>query len=118
MKNVEDLLIYKQYIELIYYTEMILDKYPKSERFAIVTAIKNNTYDGMRSLLSAYKEYQKEKKYHYLNQLDTTLKMLKVMIRVSYKRKYINVKNYTAWSKKITNIGNLLGGWMKSCQRQ
>ncbi len=56
-KILDDLMIYKQYTELIYYTEMITDKFPKH-------------------------------------------------------------KNYTAWSKKITNIGNLLGGWIKSCQKR
>ena len=40
------------------------------------------------------------------------------MIRVSYKKKYINAKNYAAWGKKLANIGNLLGGWMKSCLKQ
>lgn len=118
MKNVEDLLIYKQYMELIYYTEFILSKFPKSERYSLTTDIKNTTYDGMRDLLFAFKEYQKENKYSYLNQLDTNLKMIKVLVRVSYKQKYINSKNYTAWSKKIANIENLLGGWMKSCQKQ
>lgn len=118
MDRVEDLTIYKQYLELIYYTEMILEKYPKCERFAIVTTIKNNTYEGMKYVLNAFKEYTKEEKLKNLNRLDTNLKMLKVLIRVSYKRKYISSKNYAAWSKKIANLGNLLGGWMKSCRKQ
>lgn len=117
MTQVEDLTIYKQYLELIFYTESILEKYPKCERFAIVTTIKNTTYEGMKEILSAFKVYTKEEKLHELNILDTDLKMLKVMIRLSYKRKYISSKNYGAWSKKIANIGNLLGGWMKSCQK-
>ena len=53
-----------------------------------------------------------------LKLLDVDLKVLKVLVRVSYKNKYINIKNYTAWSKKITNIGNLLGGWINSCLKQ
>lgn len=40
-KTVEDLVLYKQYIELIYYTESILMKYPKCERFALASTIKN-----------------------------------------------------------------------------
>lgn len=115
---VEDLTIYKQYLELIFYTEKIVEKYPKCERGALVCTIKNTTYEGIKKIILAYKEFNKQVKYSYLNQLDADLKMLKVFIRVSYKRKYINSKNYTAWSKKITNIGNLLGGWMKSCQKQ
>ena len=98
-KTVEDLVIYKQFIELIYYTESILMKFPKSERFALASTIKNTTYEGMRYVLNAFKEYSKEQKISNLNQLDTCLKMIKVMIRVSYKKKYINAKNYAAWGK-------------------
>lgn len=118
MNKETDLMIYKQYMELIYYTEMILKKYPKSERNAIVSNIKNNVYDGMKCILCSYKMYNKNDKLRYLNNLDINLKMLKVLIRVSHKNKYINTNNYNAWSKKITNIGNLLGGWIKSCVKQ
>ena len=116
MNGVEDLIIYKQYLELIYYMEKILMKYPKCERFALVTNIKNNTYAGMKYIILAYKAFKRDEKFNYLNKLDVNLKMLKVFIRISYKQKYINVKNYAAWSRKIANIGNLLGGWMKNVQ--
>lgn len=117
-KTVEDLMIYKQFIELIYYTEMITEKYPKNEKLALVTTIKNITYDGIKKVISAYKQFQKREKIQILNELDSDLKFLKVLIRVSYKRKYISSKNYTAWAKKITNISNLLGGWIKACQNR
>ena len=69
----------------------------------------------MRKTILANKEFNKIKRIIILNEIDVELKMLKVMIRVSYRKKYINSKNYSAWSKKIYNIGNLLGGWIKSC---
>ena len=116
--NVEELKIYKQYVELIYYTENILMKFPKSERFALCTQIKNATYDGMRSILVSYKEYDRKNKVTALNELDINLKMLKVIIRVSHRKKYINSGNYAAWVKKITNITNLMAGWMSSCAKQ
>ena len=115
VKNYEDLMIYKQYVELIYYTLTILLKYPKSERFSLAQDIKNVTYDGLRKIIYAQKEYDKKIRLKNLNQLDADLKILKVLIRVSHKKKYISPKNYTAWSKKITNIANLNGGWIKSC---
>lgn len=118
MKEVEELKIYKQYIELIYYTEMITEKFPKKEKPSIVTNIKNNTYQGMKNIISAYKYFDKKDKLTFLNELDINLKMLKVFIRLSYKRKYINGKNYEAWSKKLNNIGNMLGGWIISCLKQ
>ena len=118
MNELEGLMIYKQYLELIYYTENIVIKYPKVEKLSLVSNIKNTTYSGMKKIIEAQKEYNKSNRIKILNNLDTELKMLKVLIRVSYKRKYINSKNYFAWSKKITNIGNLLGSWIKSCVRQ
>lgn len=118
MNDLERLMIYKQFLELIYYTENIVLKYPKIEKLSLVTSIKNQTYLGMRKVIMAYKEYNKEKRVLILRDLDVDLKMIKVFVRLSYKKKYINRNNYYAWSKKITNITNMLGGWIKSCVRQ
>lgn len=116
--NVEELVIYKQFMELIYYTEMITEKFPKVEKYSLVPEIKKVTYSGIYNVISAYKLYEKKDKLKELNSLDINLKMLKVLIRLSHKRKYISHKNYEAWSKKINNIGNLLGGWIISCVKQ
>ena len=116
--NVEDLLIYKQYIELINYTHSILLKFPKSERFSLVEDIKVYTYSGLELIIHSYKSYKKEDKLKYLTELDVKLKLIKVFVRIAYKNKYISPKNYSAWSKKIANICNLMGGWIKSCQKQ
>ena len=116
MNDVEGLMIYKQYMELIYYMENIVLKYPKCEKLSLVSNIKNNTYLGMKKIIMANKEFNKGKRINILNDLDTDMKILKVLIRLSYKNKYINGNNYRAWSKKISNIGNLLGGWIKSCR--
>ena len=43
-KSTSNLLIYQKYLELIYYTNDILKKYPKSERFSLVKEIKNTLY--------------------------------------------------------------------------
>ena len=109
-------MIYKQYMELIYYMENIVLKYPKCEKLSLVSNIKNNTYLGMKKIIMANKEFNKGKRINILNDLDTDMKVLKVLIRLSYKKKYINGNNYRAWSKKISNIGNLLGGWIKLCR--
>ena len=116
--NIEELKIYKQYVELIYYTENIIMKFPKSERFALSTQIKNATYEGLRRVIECYKAYERKEKVAALNGLDINLKLLKVMVRVSKRKKYISVKNHTAWVKKITNITNLMAGWMNTCAKQ
>ena len=116
--EIEGLTIYGKYLDLISYTEMILKKYPKSERFALATFTKNKTYEGMESIIYAFKCYDRAQKFNYLNEIDIKLKMIKVLIRVAFKNKYITVQNYRAWSNKLFHVGNLLGAWINSCLKQ
>ena len=76
-KNVEDLIIYKQFLELIYYMENICEKYPKSEKNSLVATIKNVTYESLKDVIKAFKVYEKDNKLKYLNDLDSNLKFLK-----------------------------------------
>ena len=114
MSSVEELLIYKANFNLIYYTEMIVKKFPKVENNFLVKDIRNICFDNQKLIIKTYKEINRTKKLYYLNEIDCNLKMLKVMIRVSYKKRYINPKNYGAWARIITNINNLLYGWLKN----
>ena len=116
--NSSNLKIYQKYLELIYYSNDIVRKYPKSENFALVTEIKNSLYIGLRSLMYAIKSYQKQDKLKHLNEFDINLNLLKVHVRLSYKYQYITVKNYQTWSSLITDICNMLGGWINSCLKR
>ena len=49
------------------------------------------------------------------NKLDIDLNIQKIFLRLSYSYKYISKQNYETWAKKITDICNMLGGWIKSC---
>lgn len=118
MNNEEDLIIYKACLDLIFYTENITIKFPKVEKYSLVSNIKNNTYSIIKRVIMCYKIKDKLKRLTILNEIDVDLKMLKVLVRVSKKRKFISNNNYKAWSRKLTNVCNLLGGWIKSCVKQ
>ena len=113
-----NLKIYQKYMELIYYSNDIVRKYPKWENFALVAEIKNSLYIGLRNLMYAIKSYQKNDKLKHLNEFDINLNLLKVHIRLSYKYKYISLQNYQTWSSLITDICNMLGGWISSCLKR
>lgn len=97
---------------------MITEKYPNSTKAGIVATIKNSSYEGIKYILLAYKSFDKKEKLKYLNELDINLKMQMVFARLSYKRKYINIRNYEAWSRKINLVSMSLGGWINSCLKQ
>ena len=116
--NKNNLQIYQKYLELIYYTNDLIRKYPKSETFALVKEIKSTIYSGLRLLIYAIKVYNKQEKLKYLNEFDINLNLLKVHIRLSYKYKYISMQNYQTWCNHITNICNMLGAWISSCLKK
>ena len=80
--------------------------------------IKNSLYLGLRNLMYAVKSFNKKDKLQHLNELDINLSLLKVQIRLSYKYRYISLQNYQSWSTIITDICNMLGGWILSCQKR
>lgn len=116
--NQNNLKIYQKYLELLYYSNDIVRKYPKSENFALVSEIKQTIYSGLRNLMYAIKSFQKQDKLKYLNEFDINLNLLKIQVRISYKYKYISMQNYQTWSSLITDICNMLGGWISSCLKR
>ena len=100
---------------MIYYMLNIVLKFPEKESNSLVQDIKKTTYEGLKNIIYAQKEYNRKARLSYLSQLDAHLKMLKVFIRIAHKKKYITSKNYLAWSKKIANISNLMAGWIRAC---
>lgn len=94
MSKVSNLIIYKKYLDLIFYTEMITKKYPKYEKNCLVSNIKNKTYRDIELIIKAYKTFDKKEKIKFLNELDVHLKCIQIFIRVFLKNKYIKDRNY------------------------
>lgn len=113
-----NLTIYQKYMDLVYYSLDVIRKFPKSERFALQTDIKRTVYDGLKNLMYAIKNFDVHDKLKYMRNMDCSLSFLKVEVRLSFKYKFITEKNYETWSKKIDEVGNILGGWINSCLRK
>lgn len=111
----EEMVIIRKYQEMMLYVYSLLKKYPNAEKFALTSETKKCLFDAFESLLWAKKQYSKNMRVKYLNKVDVKLSCLKVYVRIASKNEYINARNYRAWSYKITNISNMLGGWIKEC---
>ena len=114
-KCLDELKIYSKYVDLIYYTNMILKKYPKSERYALASKIETETYNGLKIIIEAQKN--KRNRLKELNKLDSLTKFILVLVRVSYKNKYISYQNYKAWCNKLNYINKLNIGWFINAKK-
>ena len=92
-KTNNNLLIYQKYMDLIYYTNDLVRKFPKSEKFALVQEIKHSMYAGLRVLMYAIKTYSPKEKLRFLKELDINVSLLKVHIRLSFRYQYITKQN-------------------------
>lgn len=104
------LIIYKKYVDFIYYTNNVLIKFPKVEKMGLVSEIKNNIYNSVKLIML----FDKFKDKVYLEKLDIELRMLIVYIRVSYRSRYITKSNFNTFIKKIDEINKLRIGLINS----
>jgi hypothetical protein len=119
MKNsLEDLKVYQNFVPLLKYTYMILEKYPRIEQNGLVSDIKNHTSNALFYVIDAQKEFDLKDRINLLKKCDSELKMIKVLIRISYSFKFISSRNYGSWSRKLSDVCGLVIGWLNRCLKQ
>lgn len=88
-----------------------IEQYPRREKFALGQDTKNAFLELDKLIVTAAKKYYKKTT---LQQADVALFVLKQFVRMGYKREYISTKRYERLSRNISEIGCMLGGWIKS----
>ena len=112
------LIIYERIVELIFYSKNLLKKFPKSERFDLCTDIKQSLYKILILVMYSWKEKDINQRYKNLKDADIEIYVLKTLTRLSYMDKYITEQNYMTWNNHLSEIGKMIGGWMKTCQKE
>lgn len=113
-----NLLIYQKYTDVIEYGYNLLKKYPKSEKYGLSSEIRKSMFQTIRLILYANKMSNKYNKLDIINKIDAEIASQKFFVRFSYKNRYISNNNYYEWSKRLDEIGKILGGWIKSCLKE
>ena len=118
-KTVEsELLIYQKYIDLVEYGYNLLKKYPNSEKYGLTSEMRKSMFETIRLILYANKIANRGIRLQTINKIDAEISSQKFFVRFSYKNKYISHSNYFEWSKRLDEIGKIIGGWIKSCLRE
>ena len=85
-------------------------KFPKSYRFSIAAKMENAVLDFIELCTIAN---MRREKVPVLQKADEALARLRLLLRLSYELRFINMKSYEFGSKQLSEIGRLLGGWIK-----
>jgi len=86
-------------------------KFPKSFRFSIAAKMENAILDFIQATTVAN---MRKDKLPLLRQADETLARLRLLFRLSYEMRFVNLQSYEYGSKSLAELGRLLGGWLKN----
>lgn len=87
------------------------DHFPKSERFRLAKRIEDSAFDFYEALIQTVKSQDKRS---CLLQADLELDKLRLYLRLAHQRKLTSHPQYLYAAEALTEIGKLLGGWLKS----
>jgi hypothetical protein len=90
-------------------------KFPKSYRFSVAAKLENAVLDFIELTTVAN---MRQQKLPLLKQADEALARLRLLLRLSYEMRFINLKSYEFGSGKLVELGRLLGGWLKNPGRK
>ena len=88
-------------------------KFPKSYRFSIAVRIVNAVLEFTELVAIAN---MRSNKRPVLQQADEVLTRLRLLLRMSFDMKFINLQSYEFGSLQIAELGKMLGGWMKKLE--
>ena len=106
-----ELVIYQKHYDLMLYTFPIINRFPKNQRFVLGQQMQNCMVDIAKLIVQANAERNKGKT---LWQIDVELEKLRLLIRLAKDLNILPMKQYGLMSERISEVGRLLGGWMKS----
>ena len=111
----DKLILYQKLYDFLLYIYPVIAKFPKYEKFTMQMQIKNCVIDLMRIIVRANKSTAKKS---HLYDADVLLEELRMLIRLAHDLRYINPRQYGIISKKLNEVGSLLGGLIKQVQSQ
>ena len=84
--------------------------FPKSARFTFATRIDNLALDLLEHLVRA-RWAPPDQKAVSLHQADLCLALLRVLLRLSYQRRFLSTRGYEHLARELDDVGRQLGGW-------
>ncbi len=110
--DIETLKILQKIEDFSDYCYPVFKQYPKSERYAMVADMKQSIDKMVHIAIQAEKKYFKKTT---LQDLDVEVAYMRTLVKRSYRLKFISEKKRGVMLEYLSEIGRMLGGWIKAC---
>ena len=102
--------IFVKTYDLLVWLEQALAKFPKEQRFRLAARIEESLMHFYDLILHAA---QAKDRYRLLREADIELEKLRTLLRAAKDIKAMNFQQYQHAAEMTTEMGKLLGGWIK-----
>jgi len=110
--NPDGLILFQKTYDLILEVHpVIVNKFPKNQRFVLGQKIENTLIAILEIAITINLS---KPTVNYFRRLDIEIQKLKIFIRLAKDLKFINIKKYEYLEKKVIEIGKITGGWKKT----
>ena len=109
-----ELIIYQKHYDLVLYAFPIVNRYPRNARFTLGQQTHDCMLDIARLITRANRERNRART---LWEIDGKLDELRLLTRLAKDLRLLSVKQYGLINQRVSEIGRLLGGWIKSSAR-
>lgn len=99
-------------MDMVEYGYNAVRQFPKSERHTLSAELRTRMLAILRLIVVANRSRDKTAA---LMQLDEELDALRVAMRLALKLGFLPLRKYEFWSKQVSEIGRMVGGWQRAC---
>ena len=111
-KSSGNLILIPKLEDYVRYTFQILVKIPRVEKFNIGSELKTSSLKMLGN--AHFLNKNRKNGYTYLNNIDALISYNKSMLRILNEEKSITKSNFTTSIDKLSEIGKIVGGLIKS----
>ena len=107
----QNMIIFQKVYEMNLWLFPLISKFPKNQRFVLGQQMETL---ALRVMMGIMRANATREKLSHLQTLSVDLDMLRVLMRLAHDLKMITTRQYSFGSEYLSEIGRLLGGWLKS----
>jgi len=106
------MVIFTQTFDLLTWVLPQCERFPKAQRFVVTQRLQGAALDFQEALFEANARDGAQRLQH-LQAADAHLNKVRLYLRLSRQWDWLSAGQYEHASRMVTEVGKLLGGWMK-----
>jgi len=108
----EEMVIFTKTIEMLQWLLPQCEKFPRAQRFVLTKRLQDAALDFQETIYLA-NAHSGRTRLNHLQTADAHLNKLRLYLRLAHEWAWLTGDQYAHVSDMVTEIGKLLGGWLR-----